>query len=46
MANENDVQLTSVILVGGGRMGQLIAQKLDADGGFAVEGIYDVSNAD
>ncbi len=40
------MQLTSVILVGGGRMGQLIAQKLDADGGFAVEGIYDVNNAD
>ena len=27
-------------------MGKLIAQKLDADGGFAVEGIYDVDNAD
>ncbi len=27
-------------------MGQLIAQKLDADGGFATEGIYDVTNAD
>ena len=40
------MQLTSVILVGGGRMGKLIAQKLDADGGFAVEGIYDVDNAD
>ena len=46
MTNAGDVQLTSVILVGGGRMGKLIAQKLDADGGFAVEGIYDVDNAD
>lgn len=42
----NEVQLTTVILVGGGRMGKLIAAKLDADGGFAVEGIYDVTNAD
>ncbi|WP_321971554.1 4-hydroxy-tetrahydrodipicolinate reductase [Paratractidigestivibacter sp.] len=46
MTNANNVELTSVILVGGGRMGQLIAQKLDADGGFAAEGIYDVTNAD
>ncbi len=46
MTNANNVELTSVILVGGGRMGQLIAQKLDADGGFATEGIYDVTNAD
>lgn len=40
------VFLTSVILVGGGRMGALIRQKLEMDGGFAVEGVYDVTNAD
>lgn len=38
--------MTSVILVGGGRMGALIRQKLEMDGGFAVEGVYDVDNAD
>ena len=38
--------MTSVILVGGGRMGALIRQKLEMDGGFAVEGVYDVTNAD
>lgn len=37
--------MTSVILVGGGRMGALIRQTLENDGGFAVEGIYDVTNA-
>ncbi len=37
---------TTVVLVGGGRMGTLIAQALEADGGFTVLGTYDVNNAD
>lgn len=36
---------TTVVLVGGGRMGTLIAQALEADGGFVVQGVYDVNNA-
>ena len=36
--------MTSVILVGGGRMGSLIKQDLIADGGFDLLGIYDIDN--
>ncbi len=39
------VFLTSVVLVGAGRMGTLIRQTLEADGGFEVVGTYDVANA-
>lgn len=35
---------TTVVLVGGGRMGSLIAQALEADGGFALLGTYDIDN--
>ena len=38
--------LTTVVLIGGGRMGTLIAQALEADGGFEVLGTYDINNAD
>ena len=31
-------------LVGGGRMGTLIAEALAADGGFLVAGTYDIDN--
>ena len=37
--------MTSVVLVGGGRMGALIREALEADGGFEVLGCYDVSNS-
>lgn len=37
---------TTVVLVGGGRMGTLIADTLAADGGFALLGIYDIDNID
>lgn len=36
--------MTSVILVGGGRMGTLITQELAADGGFELLGTYDIDN--
>ena len=34
------------MLIGGGRMGSLIAQALEADGGFELLGTYDINNAD
>ena len=37
---------STVVLIGGGRMGSLIAQSLEADGGFTVLSTYDVDNAD
>ena len=37
---------TTVVLVGGGRMGTLIAETLKADGGFEVLGTYDIDNID
>ena len=37
---------TTVVLVGGGRMGTLIARALEADGGFEVLGTYDINNAE
>ncbi len=37
---------TTVVLVGGGRMGTLIAKALEADGGFLVLGTYDIDNID
>ncbi|MGN0286242.1 MAG: 4-hydroxy-tetrahydrodipicolinate reductase [Atopobiaceae bacterium] len=37
-------ELTKVVLVGGGRMGQLIAQELKDQGGFVLLGVYDVTN--
>ena len=37
--------MTSVVLVGGGRMGALIREALEADDGFEVLGCYDVSNS-
>ena len=40
MANEQ----TTVIQVGGGRMGKLISEALAADGGFQVLGTYDIDN--
>ena len=42
MANEQ----TTVVLVGGGRMGKLIGKALEADGGFVVLGTYDIDNID
>ena len=36
----------TAVLIGGGRMGSLIAQMLEADGGFAVLGTYDIDNID
>ena len=42
MANEQ----TTVVLVGGGRMGKLIDQALSVDGGFLVVGTYDIDNID
>ena len=36
---------TTVVLVGGGRMGTLIARTLEADGGFEILGTYDIDNA-
>lgn len=42
MANEQ----TTVIQVGGGRMGKLISETLAADGGFQVLGTYDIDNID
>ncbi len=38
--------LTTVVLIGGGRMGKLIDQALSADGGFLVLGTYDIDNID
>ena len=38
--------MTSVVLIGGGRMGTLVREALDADGGFEVVGVYDVTHAD
>jgi len=40
LANEQ----TTVVLVGGGRMGKLIGKALEADGGFVVLGTYDIDN--
>ncbi|MGN0056074.1 MAG: 4-hydroxy-tetrahydrodipicolinate reductase [Atopobiaceae bacterium] len=37
-------ELTKVVLVGGGRMGQLIAQELKDQGGFELLGVYDITN--
>ena len=37
---------TTVVLVGGGRMGKLIERALEADGGFLVLGTYDIDNID
>ncbi|MDD5799883.1 MAG: 4-hydroxy-tetrahydrodipicolinate reductase [Coriobacteriales bacterium] len=37
-------ELTKVVLVGGGRMGQLIAQELKGQGGFELLGVYDITN--
>lgn len=37
---------TTVVLIGGGRMGSLIAQALEADGSFELLGTYDIDNAD
>ncbi|MBP3892422.1 MAG: 4-hydroxy-tetrahydrodipicolinate reductase [Atopobiaceae bacterium] len=34
----------TVVLIGGGRMGKLIAKALSADGGFLVLGTYDIDN--
>ena len=42
MANEQ----TTVVQVGGGRMGKLISEALAADGGFQVLGTYDIDNID
>ena len=42
LANE----LTTVVLIGGGRMGKLIDETLAADGGFTVLGTYDIDNID
>ena len=39
-------ELTTVVLVGGGRMGTLIGHALSADGGFEVMGTYDIDNID
>ena len=51
MTNEQDAVVTAdeqatVILIGGGRMGKLIAKTLSADGGFLVLGTYDIDNID
>ena len=35
-----------MVLIGGGRMGSLIAQTLEADGGFELLGTYDINNID
>lgn len=35
---------TTVVLIGGGRMGTLISQTLEADGGFELLGTYDIDN--
>ncbi len=40
------VFLASVVLVGKGRMGTLIRQALEAQGGYEVLGAYDVDNAE
>lgn len=37
-------ELTKVVLVGGGRMGQLIAQELKDQGSFELLGVYDITN--
>ena len=39
-------ELTTVVIVGGGRMGTLIGHALSADGGFEVMGTYDIDNID
>ena len=36
----------SVVLVGGGRMGALIASTMEAQGGFDILGVYDENNID
>lgn len=46
MTSETSENRTSVVLVGAGRMGTLVRQTLEADGGFEVVGVYDVNNAD
>ncbi len=37
---------TTVVLIGGGRMGALITQTLADDGGFELLGTYDIDNCD
>ena len=46
MTSETSQNRTSVVLVGAGRMGTLVRQTLEADGGFEIVGVYDVNNAD
>ena len=38
--------LTTVVLIGGGRMGKLIANTLEDDGNFLILGTYDIDNID
>lgn len=45
MTSETSENRTSVVLVGAGRMGTLVHQTLEADGGFEVVGVFDVNNA-